>query len=275
MCCSGPALLGKQQHVHLSPEHPRCVVQGPAPCLHPLLVTPVPALGWCLCLVAVSGCLPMALAVVLVLAPALSSCLIPCISKGYSHPCPASGCRAVWVTFPLCPVADVLPDPAAHLLLPPASLPQERGVPLGAVQVTGHGLGARGLQEAEGSLLGAALHPTSPGPLPHSSTAIPCPAASWASGGASSGPWPRRRLRKAAPAPDSSEGVRCNPLCLAVPSSVALALGALTLWHAALITRGETSIERHINKKERQRLQKKGKVSAAPGVGGPAGQSWV
>ncbi|KAM9188112.1 palmitoyltransferase ZDHHC16 isoform 2-T3 [Mergus octosetaceus] len=42
-------------------------------------------------------------------------------------------------------------------------------------------------------------------------------------------------------------------------SSVALALGALTLWHAALITRGETSIERHINKKERQRLQKKGK----------------
>ncbi|XP_053927153.1 palmitoyltransferase ZDHHC16 isoform X2 [Cuculus canorus] len=41
-------------------------------------------------------------------------------------------------------------------------------------------------------------------------------------------------------------------------SSVALALGALTLWHAALITRGETSIERHINKKERQRLQKKG-----------------
>ncbi|NXP04688.1 ZDH16 Palmitoyltransferase, partial [Thinocorus orbignyianus] len=47
-------------------------------------------------------------------------------------------------------------------------------------------------------------------------------------------------------------------------SSVALALGALTLWHAALITRGETSIERHINKKERQRLQKKGKVSLAP-----------
>ncbi|XP_064320022.1 palmitoyltransferase ZDHHC16 isoform X4 [Phalacrocorax carbo] len=47
-------------------------------------------------------------------------------------------------------------------------------------------------------------------------------------------------------------------------SSVALALGALTLWHAALITRGETSIERHINKKERQRLQKKGKALAHP-----------
>ncbi|XP_039409900.1 palmitoyltransferase ZDHHC16 isoform X1 [Corvus cornix cornix] len=50
-------------------------------------------------------------------------------------------------------------------------------------------------------------------------------------------------------------------------SSVALALGALTLWHAALITRGETSIERHINRKERQRLQKKGKVSTAHGTG--------
>ncbi|KFO92067.1 putative palmitoyltransferase ZDHHC16 [Buceros rhinoceros silvestris] len=47
-------------------------------------------------------------------------------------------------------------------------------------------------------------------------------------------------------------------------SSVALALGALTLWHAALITRGETSIERHINKKEKQRLQKKGKVFRNP-----------
>lgn len=54
---------------------------------------------------------------------------------------------------------------------------------------------------------------------------------------------------------------------LVTPSSVALALGALTLWHAALITRGETSIERHINRKERQRLQKKGKVSIAHGMG--------
>lgn len=63
----------------------------------------------------------------------------------------------------------------------------------------------------------------------------------------------------------------CNLLSLAVSSSVALALGALTLWHAALITRGETSIERHINKKERQRLQKKGKVSTACGARGLAG----
>ncbi|KAM8783459.1 palmitoyltransferase ZDHHC16 isoform 2-T2 [Rhynchonycteris naso] len=43
-------------------------------------------------------------------------------------------------------------------------------------------------------------------------------------------------------------------------SSVALALGALTLWHAVLISQGETSIERHINKKERRRLQAKGRV---------------
>lgn len=52
---------------------------------------------------------------------------------------------------------------------------------------------------------------------------------------------------------------------------MALALGALTLWHAALITRGETSIERHINKKERQRLQKKGKVSVGAGGQGAWG----
>ncbi|KAH0504504.1 putative palmitoyltransferase ZDHHC16 [Microtus ochrogaster] len=47
-------------------------------------------------------------------------------------------------------------------------------------------------------------------------------------------------------------------------SSVALALGALTIWHAVLISRGETSIERHINKKERRRLQAKGRVFRNP-----------
>lgn len=51
-------------------------------------------------------------------------------------------------------------------------------------------------------------------------------------------------------------------------SSVALALGALTIWHAVLISRGETSIERHINKKERRRLQAKGRVSRARAWGG-------
>ncbi|XP_028619945.1 palmitoyltransferase ZDHHC16-like isoform X2 [Grammomys surdaster] len=49
-----------------------------------------------------------------------------------------------------------------------------------------------------------------------------------------------------------------------VCSSVALALGALTMWHAVLISRGETSIERHINKKERRRLQAKGRVFRNP-----------
>lgn len=43
-------------------------------------------------------------------------------------------------------------------------------------------------------------------------------------------------------------------------SSVAVALGGLTLWHAILITLGETSVERHINKKEVRRLKEKGKV---------------
>ncbi|KAG8435427.1 hypothetical protein GDO86_013386 [Hymenochirus boettgeri] len=54
-------------------------------------------------------------------------------------------------------------------------------------------------------------------------------------------------------------------------SSVALALGALTLWHAMLITRGETSIERHINKKERKRLQSAGKVFYNPYNNGRCG----
>ncbi|XP_078079226.1 palmitoyltransferase ZDHHC16B isoform X2 [Mustelus asterias] len=47
-------------------------------------------------------------------------------------------------------------------------------------------------------------------------------------------------------------------------SSVALALSGLTLWHTILILCGETSIERHINKKERQRQQKKGRVFRNP-----------
>ncbi|XP_033005763.1 palmitoyltransferase ZDHHC16 isoform X1 [Lacerta agilis] len=54
-------------------------------------------------------------------------------------------------------------------------------------------------------------------------------------------------------------------------SSVALALGALMLWHSVLITRGETSIERHINRKERKRLRLKGKVFQNPYNYGPLG----
>ncbi|KAJ8248398.1 hypothetical protein GJAV_G00241610 [Gymnothorax javanicus] len=47
-------------------------------------------------------------------------------------------------------------------------------------------------------------------------------------------------------------------------STVALALGGLTIWHAVLISRGETSIERHINGKESKRMQKRGKVFRNP-----------
>ncbi|KAM4729613.1 palmitoyltransferase ZDHHC16A isoform 1-T1 [Anableps anableps] len=47
-------------------------------------------------------------------------------------------------------------------------------------------------------------------------------------------------------------------------STVGVALGALTVWHAVLISRGETSIDRHINKKERQRLAAWGKVYRNP-----------
>uniref|UniRef100_A0A8C0TW99 Palmitoyltransferase n=1 Tax=Canis lupus familiaris TaxID=9615 RepID=A0A8C0TW99_CANLF len=57
--------------------------------------------------------------------------------------------------------------------------------------------------------------------------------------------------------PSSKLPINLGPSFL---SSVALALGALTIWHAVLISRGETSIERHINKKERRRLQAKGRV---------------
>lgn len=37
-------------------------------------------------------------------------------------------------------------------------------------------------------------------------------------------------------------------------------MGALTIWHGLLISKGETSIERHINKKEAKRMTKQGKV---------------
>ncbi|XP_066535306.1 palmitoyltransferase ZDHHC16A isoform X2 [Hoplias malabaricus] len=47
-------------------------------------------------------------------------------------------------------------------------------------------------------------------------------------------------------------------------STVAIALGGLTVWHAILISRGETSIERHINIKEARRMKKRGKVYRNP-----------
>uniref|UniRef100_A0A8C6KUK8 Palmitoyltransferase n=1 Tax=Nothobranchius furzeri TaxID=105023 RepID=A0A8C6KUK8_NOTFU len=47
-------------------------------------------------------------------------------------------------------------------------------------------------------------------------------------------------------------------------STAGVALGALTVWHAVLISRGETSIERHINKKEAVRLAQWGKLYKNP-----------
>ncbi|XP_053188764.1 palmitoyltransferase ZDHHC16A isoform X1 [Scomber japonicus] len=47
-------------------------------------------------------------------------------------------------------------------------------------------------------------------------------------------------------------------------STAGVALGALTIWHAVLISRGETSIERHINSRETQRLAKRRKVYKNP-----------
>uniref|UniRef100_UPI00358FAE4C palmitoyltransferase ZDHHC16-like isoform X2 n=1 Tax=Myxine glutinosa TaxID=7769 RepID=UPI00358FAE4C len=44
-------------------------------------------------------------------------------------------------------------------------------------------------------------------------------------------------------------------------STVASVLGLLTAWHAVLISHGETSVERHINRKERRRLCKEGQAT--------------
>ncbi|XP_035462211.1 palmitoyltransferase ZDHHC16A isoform X1 [Scophthalmus maximus] len=47
-------------------------------------------------------------------------------------------------------------------------------------------------------------------------------------------------------------------------STAGVALGALTFWHAVLISRGETSIERHTNSKEMKRMMKQGRVYRSP-----------
>ncbi|XP_070539848.1 palmitoyltransferase ZDHHC16-like isoform X2 [Ptychodera flava] len=56
-------------------------------------------------------------------------------------------------------------------------------------------------------------------------------------------------------------------------SGVVVALGALTLWHIRLITRGETSIEAHINRSETARLKKLGLVYKNPYNFGPL-ENW-
>uniref|UniRef100_A0A8C9TKM7 Palmitoyltransferase n=1 Tax=Scleropages formosus TaxID=113540 RepID=A0A8C9TKM7_SCLFO len=57
---------------------------------------------------------------------------------------------------------------------------------------------------------------------------------------------------------------KCIIYVWVLTSSVAVALGGLTLWHAALITHGETSVERHINRKESRRLKDRGKIFQNP-----------
>lgn len=57
---------------------------------------------------------------------------------------------------------------------------------------------------------------------------------------------------------------KCIIFLWVLTSSVAVALGGLTLWHAMLITRGETSVERHINKKETKRLKERGRAFRNP-----------
>ncbi|XP_077585729.1 palmitoyltransferase ZDHHC16A isoform X1 [Stigmatopora nigra] len=47
-------------------------------------------------------------------------------------------------------------------------------------------------------------------------------------------------------------------------STVAVVLGALTTWHALLISRGETSIEKHTNSNEKSRMEKIGQVYKNP-----------
>lgn len=51
------------------------------------------------------------------------------------------------------------------------------------------------------------------------------------------------------------------------------ALGALTWWHAGLITRGETSIEARINSTETQKYKALGKIYQNPYNFGPR-QNW-
>ena len=50
----------------------------------------------------------------------------------------------------------------------------------------------------------------------------------------------------------------CIVFVMLSTAGVFMAIGALTCWHMKLITAGETCVETHINKKEKQRLSKMG-----------------
>ncbi|XP_068183328.1 palmitoyltransferase ZDHHC16A isoform X2 [Antennarius striatus] len=70
------------------------------------------------------------------------------------------------------------------------------------------------------------------------------------------------------PTPTYSFKDKFRPRCIVymwvLTSTITIVLGALTCWHAVLITKGETSIERHINSKEAERMANKGKVYKNP-----------
>ncbi|XP_068610308.1 palmitoyltransferase ZDHHC16B [Brachionichthys hirsutus] len=75
------------------------------------------------------------------------------------------------------------------------------------------------------------------------------------------------RYYQTPPPTDSLTGTtahKCVIFLWVLTSSVAVALGGLTLWHLLLVSRGETSVERHINRKEAKRLREKGKVFRNP-----------
>lgn len=57
---------------------------------------------------------------------------------------------------------------------------------------------------------------------------------------------------------------KCIIYMWVLSSTAGVALGALTFWHAVLISRGETSIEKHINSKETERYTKRGKIYRNP-----------
>uniref|UniRef100_A0AAV2JRZ4 Palmitoyltransferase n=1 Tax=Knipowitschia caucasica TaxID=637954 RepID=A0AAV2JRZ4_KNICA len=57
---------------------------------------------------------------------------------------------------------------------------------------------------------------------------------------------------------------KCVIFMWVLTSTVGVTLGALTCWHAVLISRGETSIEKHINSKERERHAQRGQIYRNP-----------
>ena len=108
------------------------------PYLQPTASHPCASSWVSVCLTAVSGCLPITLPAALVPATVLSSCLSSASLSGAAVPGLASSYKAVWLIPSLPdPFSDILPDATTHFPFPPASIPQECGLPLGPMQVRG------------------------------------------------------------------------------------------------------------------------------------------